>query len=646
MRNITLKRLELRHFKGIKNLDIDLDQITNIRGENATGKTTIFDAFTWLLFDKDSKDRTAFDIKTLDEKNEPLHGLDHSVTGVLDIDGKIWTLKKTYKEKWTKRRGDVNKELTGHETIHEINDVPVSKTEYMNKVNDFLDADLFRLITNPLFFSNSLDWKKRRTILLEILGDLTTEQIMTYNPALEGLREHLERAEDIDSLVKQIKASKAKLNTEIKSIPTRIDEASRSVKDLDFKSLEKEKLALEKDLEKLQESLSDNSVNNEARMRIKDDIYDIKNQMKDFEYNYKNKLKKEKQPLLDEIDSLRNKIEDEENSMRKATRELKIRNMDLEGFEIKLASKKKEYVDASKKELDIPEHIKECPTCKRAFDDGVVHEQVESLKGNFKLEKSKKLENIIKYAEAVKEDQEITTAKVHEIEQEMETIKQTIKELAESYADEIAKLNNLPDEPFTNTKEYLSMEENLVQLEVNFQSDDGAKARKELKDKELQLKIEINVLTSQLSYQSQNDDLRKRVKELEVELKETSQKFADMEKIEFLCEEFIRTKVELLETTVNEKFSKVSFKLFTTQVNGGLSETCEALIDGVPFSSANTGSQLNAGLDIINTLNETYQVTAPVFLDNRESVTKIIDTKSQIINLFVDANEKTLRVEE
>ena len=117
MRNINIKKLELRNFKGIRTMDIDFNQVTNIRGENATGKTTIFDAFTWLLFDKDSKDRTAFDIKTLDENNEPLHGLDHSVSGVLDIDGKIWTLKKTYKEKWTKRRGDVNKELTGHETI-------------------------------------------------------------------------------------------------------------------------------------------------------------------------------------------------------------------------------------------------------------------------------------------------------------------------------------------------------------------------------------------------------------------------------------------------------------------------------------------------------------------------------------------------
>ena len=645
MKNIKLKRLELRNFKGIMNLDLDFTQVTNIRGENGSGKTTVFDAFTWLLFDKDSQDRSTFELKTLNQNNEPVHGLDHSVTGILDIDGKSWTLSKTYKEKWVKKRGDVNKELTGHETNYEINEVPVSKAEYTNKINDFLDADSFKLITNPFYFSNNLDWKDRRAILLSILGDVTDEQVLSYNGDLKPLEELLEDS-DIDTLLRQTKASKAKLNNEIKSIPTRIDEASRSIKDLDFKSLEKEKEALEKDLEKLQEPLSGNSVNNEAKMKIKYDIYDIKNQMRDFEYNYNFNLKKEKQPHIVKHSDLNEELSNQQSGIKRTNKEIDIRNKDMQGFDVKLEKLKSDYAVKFKEKLDVPEHIKECPTCKRAFDVGTVHNQVEELEANFKLQKSKDLERIVNYAEGIKEDKAGTINKIHQLNEEIQVIEKDIKELEKSIAIENTWLKDYVLIPFTESREYMAMEEKLAGLEVNFQADDGAKARKELKDKELQLKTEINVLTSQLAYQSQNDDLRKRVKELEAELKETSQKFADMEKIEFLCEEFIRTKVELLETTVNEKFDKVSFKLFKTQVNGGLSETCEALIDGVPFGSANTASQLNAGLNIINTLNDTYQVTAPVFLDGRESVTKIIDTKSQIINLFVDEKEKTLRVEE
>ena len=648
MRNITLKRLDLRNFKGIRNMDIDFNQVTNIRGENATGKTTIFDALTWLLFDKDSKDRTTFDIKTLDENNEPLHGLDHSVTGVLDIDGKVWTLKKTYKEKWTKRRGDVNKELTGHETIHEINDVPVSKTEYTNKINDFLDADLFKLITNPLFFSNSLDWKKRRGILLEILGDLTTEQIMSYNPDLEGLREHLKRVEDIDSLTKQIKASKAKLNTEIKAIPTRIDEASRSIRDEDFEEIEALKTKTEKELEEIQEAIRGNSGNDTAKLKIKDEIYEIKNKMRDFEFNYKQGVSLERIVLVKSLNNNQERKNVIVSDKRITERELITLNKDIEGFDKKLEKAKEDYKAKFKETLDIPEHINSCPTCKRAFDSGDIQNKIQELEGNFKLQKSKDLEKIIKYAEAVTEDKEQTIEKIHKLNEEMMKFEADLKDIEGEIIQSQETLDEFDADTlhFTATEEYKNLENDLAQLEIAYRADDGEAVRKQLKDTELQLKTRIAELSSRLAQKEQNETLRQRVSELEEQLQETSQRYADIERIEFLCEEFIRTKVELLEVSVNQKFSKVSFKMFSTQVNGGLTETCEALIDGVPFSSANTASQLNAGLDIINTLNETYQVTAPVFLDNRESVTKIIPTKSQVINLFVDEKEKTLKVED
>ena len=125
MNSIFLKKLIINNFKGIKELNIDFSKVTNIQGENALGKTSIFDAFTWLMFDKDSKNRTDFKIKPLDENNSTIRGLNPTVTGVLDIDGQEIKLTKTYKEKWTKKRGEAEKTFTGNETIYEINDIPV-----------------------------------------------------------------------------------------------------------------------------------------------------------------------------------------------------------------------------------------------------------------------------------------------------------------------------------------------------------------------------------------------------------------------------------------------------------------------------------------------------------------------------------------
>ena len=123
-----------------------------------------------------------------------------------------------------------------------------------------------------------------------------------------------------------------------------------------------------------------------------------------------------------------------------------------------------------------------------------------------------------------------------------------------------------------------------------------------------------------------------------------AQEIANIEKTQYTIENFIKLKVDTIENRINEKFSLVKFKLFEDQINGGQVETCEALVNGVPFSSLNTASKINAGIDIINTLCEFYNVSAPIFIDNRESVVKLLDSNSQIINLIVSESDKKLRI--
>ena len=115
---------------------------------------------------------------------------------------------------------------------------------------------------------------------------------------------------------------------------------------------------------------------------------------------------------------------------------------------------------------------------------------------------------------------------------------------------------------------------------------------------------------------------------------------ADIESQEFLCEEFIRTKVDMLEEKINKLFKNVKFKMFNTLINGGIEETCQTLINGVPYSDANNAAKINAGLEIINVISKHYQRSFPVFIDNRESVTKIIPTDCQIANLIVSEKIK------
>ena len=118
-KKIILKQLMLKDFKGIKSFTINFgEKVTNVKGDNGEGKTTIFDAFNWLLFDKNSIGSKNFEIKTLDDKNNAVHMLEHEVQGILMVDGKDVTLKKVYSETWTRKRGCESKEMTGHSTAY------------------------------------------------------------------------------------------------------------------------------------------------------------------------------------------------------------------------------------------------------------------------------------------------------------------------------------------------------------------------------------------------------------------------------------------------------------------------------------------------------------------------------------------------
>ena len=84
--------------------------------------------------------------------------------------------------------------------------------------------------------------------------------------------------------------------------------------------------------------------------------------------------------------------------------------------------------------------------------------------------------------------------------------------------------------------------------------------------------------------------------------------------------------------------------MYEQLINGGIVETCEALINGVPYSDANNAAKINAGIDIINTLSKEYDTWAPIFVDNAESVNELIKTESQIVRLVV-SDDKELRAE-
>lgn len=671
MKNIIIQNINLINFKGIRNQKIDFDKNTNIYGDNGTGKTTIFDAFTWAMFGKDSTDRKDFQIKTLDKDNVVIPQIEHEVGVSLIVDGEEVTIKRILKENWVKKRGSLETEFTGNGTDYYWNEVPMQQKEFQLKVSQILDEAVFKLITNPLAF-NSLKWQERRNALIQIVGEVSESELASGNSEYENLIAQLTNGKTLEDYRKQIAASIKKAKDDLKAIPIRVDEISRSKPEtFDF-------LKLSVDLEKTQAELGivDNEIAN-SNLAFQSKLDDQK--MKRVQAN---NLKTDIQIVEDTarreaiqkttadstfLDNLKAKLKTAEDNLETTnigfdTLNAKIVSLGNQITDVnsKIESKRKEWATENESELNFNETSFCCPTCKRDFEANDIETKKTSLLFNFRSAKDHKLIEIRKQGTALGEEKgnlekEIEALKVrvengkHHINANkidisgLKTEIETEIEKSKSKSFDKIQENLVYESILSINSDYKSMKSDLLTLEETIE-EIPAVDNSELVEKRKCLVSEIDDLKSKLQNEININLITKRIEDLHKEQKALAQQIASVEKTQFVIENFNKLKIVALEQRINSKFTLVNFKMFETQINGGEVECCDCLIDGVPFSDVNTAGKINAGLDIVNTLCGYYRVTAPIFIDNRESIVSLIPSESQIVNLIVSGDDKRLRV--
>lgn len=669
MKNIEIKEITLKNFKGLRDQKIEFNKNTNIYGSNGAGKTTIFDAFTWLLFGKDSKDRKDFEVKTLDQYNVAIPKIEHEVSAIIVVDGIEINISRTLKENWVKKRGSENTEFSGNVTEYYWDSVPMQQKTFQEKVSGILDESVFKLITNPLAF-NSLKWQDRRNVLIDIVGCISDTDLAAGNSEYEKLIAQLTNDKTLADYQKQILASVKKAKDDIKAIPTRIDEVSKSKPELfDFTNLRISLDMKEKELSKVngfienKSSAYDDKLKEINQKKLKANT--IKSELEQIENSTRLEIDQSLKPDTSSLDTAKRNFEDKKGELASSGNALETLNSKEASFknqvveiETKLENLRKEWSNENAKELTFKDDDFHCPTCKREFESGDVEGKKTEMLNTFKKRKADKLNEINTRGGNLKLEKEAVEKELVTIQSRIETgikhiaaLKDDVVALESILKAEEAKTNPSQDVDKTllltnkllensiyqaKKKELEEVQYSIVEVPLVDVSD--------LKEQRDLLMNEIDTIKSQLRNEDQIKAVDKRIAELEAEEKVLAQQIADVEKIQFVIERFNKLKIDTLESKINEKFKFVNFRMFETQINGGEAECCDALINGVPFSDANTASRINAGLDIINTLCEFYQVTAPIFIDNRESIVNVIDIKSQLINLIVSEEDAKLRV--
>ncbi|MFL0197318.1 DUF2813 domain-containing protein [Clostridium sp. WILCCON 0269] len=648
-KTIVLKELHLRSFKGIKELDINFNKITNIYGDNATGKTTIFDAFTWLLFNKDSQNISKFDVQPLDENNKVDPMIHTEVEAVLEINGVNTVLRKLLKEKWVKPKGKIESECKGATTSYYIDDVPKKEIEYKKKINEIIQEDIFKLLTNPLYFSMNMKWQERKNILMGMIGEITDQNVIDSKEELKPLEEFLEN-KDVEEFKKSVRESRKKLVEDKEAIPYRVDELRKNMKkeDVDFEALEFRKRGIVAGMKSVEEKLLDKTKMDDELFMKKDELYGLKSKLRDIEHEEIAKAERGKDKIAQEITSLNGEIAEIKFDIKSLEIE-KNNNLKMaRNLEVEVKALRNKWYEEDAKVFELPEDARTCPTCHRPFDDEDIESHRQELEANFNQNKATITKNI--RAKGIEKSNELEKYKERALENET---------ALKNARDSLSKLNSQKDKlqfemdnfkvniNLDSNKEYQEILKQVEALETELSKPIESDTQiRELKERKESIEREFEEVNYKLGYREINDKTNARIEELLNNEKELSQQIANLEKQEFLCNEFIKTKVELMESSINSKFKYVKFRFFKTLVNGGIEEGCEPLIDGIPFSTnLNSGARINAGIDIINTLSGHYGINAPIFIDNRESTTKLIDVESQIVNLAVSSKDKKLRIE-
>lgn len=655
-KEIKLKSLKLSYFRGIQRKEITFhNHHTNIMGKNQAGKTTLVDAWNWLLFGKDSNGNSQFEVKPLDENNNYLSGVETEVVGVLEVNGETIELKRILKENWSRPKGQEQKVFKGNVTDFYWNDVPMKLKEYTAKVQNILDENIFKLITNPLAF-DALPWKERRAALIEMCGDVSDNDLAKSNPKYESLVKVLSN-KTLEEYKKEVAAKRLKLIKDREAIPTRIDEVYRGMpEDRDFDVIREKINFKNEELDEVEAKINDKSKAQNAlyeeRSKTNAKIHQLKTELQNIKFEIERDVKASQTQDTTKLDELTRKIKAKKEAIADYEAAVKRFEASIQDIDKQRDRLREQWHTENAKSFEFNESECKCPTCKRAFEAEDIEAKRTELETNFNQAKQNKIAEISKKGGELKEQSEKLQERKKGGETEIVKAKEELQVLEQAFEKESERLSSnepkksiekLVKETLEANQDYQAKQNEITKLEESLTEVKPVDVS-EFQQQKNAISSEIETLKKELAAEDARKEALKRVEQLGEEERLLNEQITNIEGQEFTIESFTKLKVETLEKKINSQFKLVNFKLFNVQINGSINETCEALINGVPFSAANTASRINAGIDIINSLCDYYQVSAPIFLDNRESVTDIIDTDSQVINLIVSPSDKELRV--
>ena len=644
MKKITLKWINFENFKKFtkKRIVFD-DNNTIINGRNASGKSSVADGFSWVMFNKSSTGNAEgkeFRPRRYDESGKNIDHVPVIVEMLIEVDGVEIKIKKTQKQDWVRHKGDDFDSYMGDKTEYEWNDVTVSATKHKKKVEEIISEEVFRIVTNPAMFPN-LQAKKQREFLLENVAQITDEDVFSQYTEFADVKNAMGNG-TLEELIAKNKKALSGYAKKQEEIPIRIDQERRRFAEIPDFEAEKEKLIA------LQSQLADI----ESKLENTGKAYERVNELKSAEYALKGRLAEVEAKITSKFNKALNLLRVDIN---KANEDFQTANMDHVDKERRL-NHLKDKIAADKKILEsviadyrnewsktISEDAFICPTCGQE----VQADKKQEIIDKFENQKAANLKHFDNTGKALRQGITDAETKILTLETEIQVLKdKKIESMKEQNRLEV-EIKDLESKgaDYESDKEYISVKAEISALEAEIASVDTSSTdtlKEQLKTERASVQAQIDSIKEALVFEKVIEQSKASIEALKAEMQEITQKLANCEKLESQIEKFNRAKMDLLSEKINDKFKLVKWKLFEQQKNGRFVETCVCMFNGSPYGENTTSAteRMMCGMDIISTLQDIYQVKAPIFLDDADlyNTWNIPKMDCQLIQLCVSTD--------
>jgi DNA repair protein SbcC/Rad50 len=651
-----LLQLRLNNFKVIKDDTFEFkNDHSFVYGKNGIGKTTIADAYTWLLFDKDSDGKSDFSIKTNDANGNPIPNLDHSVEGVfLMPNGDKLTLKKVLVEKWGTDKDTQLPKLLSNETEYWWNNAHIAMGKYKTLLTAIIDEKIFKLLSDPHYFSSKeYGWKNRREIIVQIANISETDKELMKGK-FDELAKRLSAYKDLNLLQSETKNEIARLKKKIEvELPIQIKTITENItgEELSLSDLTEKKGTIENEIAQINGNI-ENAIDTTSIKVLQDlsaNKIKLQAEISNMEFSAKNEILKKLRGREQELTNL----EDQIGLIKKEINRLEVESSNLTVTAQKLVfdnnNLRVDYQKIWAEQLVFDGYS--CPTCERKYDPERIEQEKAKALAKFETFKQSRLAQINTTGKANKATLDKINETVNDLDEQIKTAQNILKEKEEELVQlkaskigvETSQAILERNEDYKSAIGQMEAIEAQIKHLVEIPAEDKTTA---LKEKRTALQAELQTVITNLEKIDRAAKDRATIADLEREIQNLSQTRSDLENIDIQINEFNKFKVSLIDQKISAIFPNVKFKMFEMQMNGGMDDNhCTTMLGGVPWPDLNTAGKLNAGMEIISVLQNRFNIAPPIFIDNRESVTEIYPTAAQTISLVVHPDHETLKTE-